>query len=85
MSDPWRQLNTVTASSILGFAAIPREKPSKDTSEETSSGKPIEIPEGIAKATEAEKAGPSTEVNLLSREEKLDHLDLSELKSNTET
>lgn len=32
-----------------------RGKPSKDISENTSDGKPTEIPEGIAKAIEAER------------------------------
>lgn len=49
----------------------------KDTSKDTSSGKPTENPKGNAEAIEAESAGPSREVDLLPTEKyKLDDLDL---------
>lgn len=54
---------------------VRREKPTKDTSEDTSSGKPTEYPEGNTKDIESERAGLGRGVNLLAvEEEKLDNL-----------
>lgn len=54
------------------FDSIPvhvhRQKSMKDTSKDTSSGKPTENPKGNTEAIEAERAEPSREVDLLPTE-----------------
>ncbi|CAD7079027.1 unnamed protein product [Hermetia illucens] len=56
---------------------INRDKPKKDTSEETPGEKHTEVPEEVSKAIEAESTGSTREVDLLpSEEQKLDDLDL---------
>lgn len=59
------------------------EKPRKNISEDTSGGKPTDVPEGIAEAVEAERARSSREVGLLpTGEENLNDLDLRLLELN---
>lgn len=42
---------------------VHKEKPRKDTSGDPSIEKPIKVPEGIATAIEAERAGPRRKVD----------------------